>query len=310
MTTGEARTEEERSERWEWVEADAPRLSAALAQVVSLAPRLWRARDLVAAGVRRDLAARLSGTALGFFWPLAAPALYFAVYYVIFAQLFGVELRGLPAGQGAAVGVYMFLGAALWSGFAEALSRATSSLVDHGSLIKKLAFPSEVLPLVVVLSSAITTLLAVLVFVLACLATPVWRAPGIAILWAPVLFALQIAFTYGLALFASALCVSLRDTKEALTVLLTVLMFATPVFWIPLRELVPGLDAWLPWIEANPLQHLLYAWRAALMGGEPAAVFARPIASSVLVLVPWALGALAAGGLFFELHKRRFPDEV
>lgn len=294
----------------EWVGAEAPGLAVAMRELAGLPGLLARHRALIRSGVRRDLAARLSGTVLGWFWPLLSPALYFAVYYLIFSRLFGVRLAGLPESQRAAVGVYMFLGAVLWSGFAESLSRSVGVLVDHGPLIKKLAFPSEILPLNVVISSLVTTCIGLGAFVIACVVTPLWRAPGAELLWVPVLLSLQLVFAYGIALFVGALQVFLRDTKEALGVLLTVWMFVTPIFWIPTRELVPGIEEWLPWVERNPLHLLVYAWRHVLLSGEPELCFPEPVAEAVLAFAPWAVGALAAGYVFFALLKRRFADEV
>jgi lipopolysaccharide transport system permease protein len=247
---------------------------------------------------------------LGRLWPLVSPLVLFAVYFVIFTQVFGFKLGDLPESQRAAMGVFMFLGAVVWSSFAESLSRSTTVLVDNGTLIKKLAFPAEILPLNVVLSSAVTSGVALAAFVVITLVTPLWRAPGIELAWAPAILLFQLVFTYGLALFVSALNVFLRDTQAALGVVLTVWMFATPVFWIPVKEALPSIEPWLPWIERNPLFSLVQAWRGALMSSEPALVFHRSIGAELLAFAPWAAGSVVVGGLFFALVKRRFADEV
>ena len=89
-------------------------------------------------------------------------------------------------------------------------------------------------------------------------------APGWLLLWAPVLIFLQILFTYGVVLFLSTMQVFLRDTAQVTSIVATVWMFLTPLFWVP--EAIPEVGKYMPLIEANPFHHLVYAWREILMG--------------------------------------------
>ena len=111
-------------------------------------------------------------------------------------------------------------------------------------------------------------------------------------------------------LLVSAVHVYLRDTREVVTSLLTIGMFATPVFWVPSPAVVPGIERWMPWIEANPLHQLCYAWRTILLAGQPAEVFPHTVGTAVLALVPWALGMLVLGRLVFARLQDTLRDEV
>jgi ABC-type polysaccharide/polyol phosphate export permease len=303
-----------------WVSARAPRPREVLARLVTFPALVAAHRDLVTTSVRRELAARFHGTVLGWLWPLVHPVFLFAVYYFVFTQLLAQRLPSLPAGQEAAMGVYMFTGVIVWTAFAEPLVRGTSVIVDNGNLIKKLAFPSELLPLTVVLTSTVTLLFALAVFLLACWVSPLWPAPGAALLWLPALIVLQGLFAYGIVLLTSTLQVFLRDTSQTVGILATVWMFVSPVFWIP--ELVPAeaLTDWQGLLRANPMHALLDAWRGVLMGevsipamGElPARVVVTSAAvpDALLRFALWALGSYAIGYAFFVLAQRRFADEV
>ncbi|MCC6406048.1 MAG: ABC transporter permease [Planctomycetes bacterium] len=294
----------------EWVEAGPVRVVDALAASARLFRTIAERRELVVAGVRRDLAARFSGTLLGRLWPLLTPLLLFGVYYFLFTRIFGFRLDGLPEQHRAALGVWMFVGTLVWTGFAEGVTRASTVLVENGTLIKKLAFPAELLPLQTVLASTVTQLLAFGVFALVAFGASLWPFSGAALVWVPAILVLQVLFAYGLALCASAATVFLRDTAAALGLLFTVWMFATPVFWMPVREVLPTIERWLPWIERNPTYSLLYAWRAVLMSSEPALAFPRSIGAELAAFAPWALGAFVVGATFFACVKRRFADEV
>jgi len=303
-----------------WVSARPPRLAEIARRLFSF-PRMLRDNwDLVSTSVRRDLAARFQGTVLGVAWPFLQPLLLFGVYYFIFTQLLQQRMPGLAEDQKAGMGVYMFVGMVAWSALGETLGRGTGVIVDNGNLIKKLAFPSELLPLNVVLSTLTMMLCGMTVFVLAACVSPLWKAPTAALLWLPVILLLQAFFTYGLVLFTSTLQVFLRDTQQIIGMAVTVWMFLTPVFWAPEAMKAESVAVHLPLITSNPTYHLLRAWRGALMGdvyvppseyvsgGYAASVAAIPHHLGVFAL--WALGVYVLGYAFFVLSQRRFADEV
>ncbi len=301
-----------------WISARPTRAVEVLERLVSFPFLLARHRDLVSTSVRRGLEARFQGTLFGWVWPLVQPLFLFAVYYFIFTKLLHQRIPDLPAGEESALGVYMFVGLLTWSGFAEATLHGTNVIVENGNLIKKLTFPSELLPLNVTLVAQVTQVFGLLAFVLLCLFSPIWPAPGPGLLWVPVLLLLQGLFTFGLALFLSTLQVFLRDTLQFVGILLTLWMFATPIFWVP--ELTPpeALDPYRWLFDGNPIYHLVCAWRGALMGdvlipGRVPPIHAVSVAGiphAVLVFALWALLAYVLGYTFFVLSQRRFADEV
>ena len=302
-----------------WIGARAPRAREIAARLLTLPGLLRRHRDLIGTSVKRELEARFQGTILGWFWPLFHPLFLFAVYYFIFAHLLGLKMPGLPPEKEAAMGIFMFVGILVWAAFAETLTRGTNAIVDNGNLIKKLAFPSEILPLNLTLVGLVTMGFGVAVFVVACFVTPIWPAPGLELCWIPAIVLLQGLFTFGLALFLSTLHVFLRDTLQVVTVLTTVWMFVTPIFWSP-EAMSQEVAAYKPLLAYNPMYHLVQAWRGVLMGDlyiEPGEYASGGYVSSVAaighhlsVFGLWGLGALVVGFTFFVLSQRRFADEV
>lgn len=274
-------------------------------------PRLvWSRRDLISTSVRRDLAARLRGTALGWLWMLAQPLLLFGVYAFLFTTLLGVRIggEGVPPG---AMGVYMFTGTLVWASFSDALTRSTTCVVDQGHLVRSVRFPAELLPLQVSLSALVTFAMGAVAFVAFTLFSDVWPTPSLEQLaWAPVLLALQLLLSVGFGLVLASVHVLWRDAAPLLTVVLTVWMFATPIFWVASPELLPGVAPYLGWIEANPLYHLVQTWRAVLMGTQPEAAFSVTFGDSMLQLVAWSLGASVLGSLIFFRLQRHLADEV
>ena len=325
-----------------WVTARPPKAKEILLRILGFPGLVRRHWDLLTTSCRRELEARFSDTVLGWLWPPFHPLFLFVVYYFIFANLLQVKIPNLPEDLKAAFGVWMFVGITVWAAIAETLNRGTNVIVDNGNLIKKLAFPSEILPLNLTIVGLITLAFAVTMFVLACFLTPMWRAPGIELLWVPVLLLVQGLFTYGLTLFLSTLQVFLRDTLQVVAVVTTVWMFATPIFWSP-QVMPPSVTEFMPLLALNPVYHLVQAWRGALVGdlyvdprkfdsetGEVVMTVneagervpellditggyvseVAPIATHIGVVSIWALAFYVIGFAFFVLCQRRFADEV
>jgi lipopolysaccharide transport system permease protein len=295
-----------------WVTGASIGPSEIVKRIVGFPRMLIEHRDLVLTSVRRDLEARFKGTLLGFLWPLVHPLFLFVVYYFIFTKLLAQKLpEEVVKGRETTLAVYMFLGVAMWSGFGDTLLRGAGSIVDNGNLIKKLAFPAEVLPLVVALVNAVTFVIALGAFLIAS-CTPLWHLPSWdVLLWLPVLLFLQVLFSYGLGLLLATLHVFLRDTAQIAGIFVTVWMFVTPIFWVPyLPGIRESIAPYLGWIEGNPMAHLLYAWRYVLMHAEPVEIFPHDPLVSVGVFALWAFGAFVVGYSVFLLGKSRFADEV
>jgi ABC-type polysaccharide/polyol phosphate export permease len=291
----------------DWVSAQPPTLGAAPARVAGLPRRLFDARALIASFVHRELHARIAGTLLGRLWPLVHPLALFAVYWFVFTRLFGVRASTTAGGSGA-LALYMFVGVLVWSSFAEALNRCAQVVVEHGPLLRKVAFPAEILPLNVVLVALVPQLLGALAFVVIRAFNGALDFDHLA--WLPLVLVAQVLLSYGLGLIVASAQVFMRDTAHVLALTLTLAMFATPVFWIPDPSALPGIAPWFGWIEANPLHHLLCAWRTTLSADGASAALQSATLASLARVVAWGLAAVVCGQLVFARAQRRFADEV
>jgi len=293
-----------------WRTARVPGARELVALALAAPLRLVRERERLSPGVRRELSARLNGTLLGRAWVVLAPLATFGLYWFLFTRLLGVRLPDLPEALSSAMGVWIFTGALVWGALAEGLSRAARSLEEGAGLIAHLAFPAELLPLQAVLASHALLVPGLAVFALVCALTPLWPAPGATWLLVPLLFALQLAFTAGLAWIAATAQVFLKDTAQALPLLLALLALLTPIYWVPSTAALPALEPWLPLVELNPLHSLALAWRWALLGGQPEGLFAGGVATHVARFAAWAAAFFIVGQLVFHAQARHLADEV
>ena len=283
---------------------------------------LLRYRELLSAFVRRELKARVEGSILGRVWPVLQPAVLFAIYYMIFVKVLRVPLGdGLaPRGdddvsRGWRATFFLVTGILPWTALAESLSRGAGVVLENANLIKKIAFPSELLPVyqVVVYHVYFLVGFALLVGIEAVVNGGV----PVALLWFPLVLAVQMAFIAGLAMVLSAANVFVRDVMQAVPMLLTLWMFTTPVFYdvaalgggsgqvvgengqVDLTELAYVAMAY------NPMAILLGMYRSMFSyGGIP-----FPIMALVKMAVV-AGGTLWLGYAYFLRSKGRFADEV
>jgi lipopolysaccharide transport system permease protein len=133
-------------------------------------------------------------------------------------------------------------------------------LVAGGNLIKKVLFPAEVLPIVTVLAGLAHFCLGlpILVAFLIYYRVPVTPTD---LLWFPLIVAIQLVLTVGLALLVSALTVHFRDVRDLLSNLLTLWFFATPIIY-PITQAPERVRRLL---NLNPFTHLAIAYQEVLV---------------------------------------------
>jgi ABC-type polysaccharide/polyol phosphate export permease len=198
---------------------------------------------------RRDLKLRYQDTVFGFLWTAAKPLLFGLVVWFALRKVLKVETD---------VPYHLFLLSALlpWTLFQTSILFATPLLVNNGTLIKKVPFPTYVLPLATIANNGVHFLLSIPVLVLFLLLSG--RTPGPEwIVGLPLLLAVQVVLMMGLALGLSALDVHFRDLEHLVEVWLTLLFYVTPILY-PLSA-VP--DPYGDLLKINPLASLLESWR-------------------------------------------------
>jgi lipopolysaccharide transport system permease protein len=241
---------------------------------------------------RRELFSRYLGSATGLAWALLHPLALLAVYYFVFTTVF-------RAGPMNGKSFLLFVAIALWPWLAaqEALSRGTIAIAGYAGLIRKVAFPHELIVYASVAASLVLQFagyLAVLV-VLALFGEPV-HFEGLLIA-VPLWIMLAVAAT-GITLALAALQVFIKDIEHILMPVLMILMYLTPILY-PL-SLVP--DSMKPWVAANPFGYLVNRLRDALLDGQLALAWGDAVAVVVAV-------ALFLGGRWIFLRLSPYFED-
>ena len=293
--------------------------------MISLFKSFVRFRELIGSLTSRALKSRYRGSALGKAWLVLQPLCYLAIYMTVFGHIFGAGAFG-PDVPKALFPVAMFCGLIPWLAFAESVSSGSSVISQSGSLLKKYAFPSEILPLT---STLVGLFSAVIGFGLLIVAVFVFLGHPPRMLWLfPIMLFLQGVFTLGLVLFLSSVTVYIRDLSQMIPMVITLWFFMSPIFMFAKTPGAPGLLRTI--LRLNPMTYLIgtyreiFVWTPELLNKISSQKFEDRRESIALSMtepgqVPWAeVGIFAAcafvmlilGLATFRRLKAGFADIV
>ena len=259
---------------------------------------LFRHRQLIAALTARDLKARYRGSILGYFWSLANPLLLLAVYTIVFTKFFPQTQQIIQPYP-----LFLFSGILAWTFFAAAVLESTNSISSNAGLIKKVMFPAEALPIVVVLSHLVHFALAVpiLLAAIGAFAALGKFTVSATILLAPVLMLLQTLFVAGVAMTVSSASVLFRDLRDIIANLLQLGFFVTPIIY-----LIDGVQSRLlrALLRINPMTPFVVAYQDIFFFGR------IPAISDIVLIVAYTTVSLLMGFFVFERLRDTLAEAI
>lgn len=272
--------------------------------MIRLASNLYQYRELMLALAWKTLTVRYKQSYLGLAWSVLKPVFLLLVFMLVRAFV-GIDTGDIP------YPVLTFAALVPWILFQESITDATHSVVAYANLIKKIYFPREVFPFTAVLTklAEFSVNLLVLFGLMAWFGiapTPQWA-------WLPLLALYAVLAALSVALAGAALNVYYRDVGAALPVLMSLLMYASPIIY-PLSLVRQKLlveraagdlsvvlyDLYL----LNPLAGIIDAFQRVLLKGQPPDLQAMlPGLVIVAVLLPLSYAV-------FKRAEAHFADVV
>ena len=251
---------------------------------------IWEFKYLVYNLVLRDLKVKYKGSTLGFLWSLLNPLLMIVVYTVAFKYVMKIKVPNFP--------IFLFSALLPWNFLSSTLSMGVTSITENSSLVKKVYFPREVLPLSIILVNLFHFFLTFLVLIPALLFFHI--QPGISFLFLVVIIFFQTLFVLGLTLTASAMNVYYRDIKHFLEVMLNLWFWVTPIIW-PM-ELLP--EKYHGLANLNPFTPFVTAYRDIILHGK----FPQPLTIALVIII--GIVIFLFGSFIFHKKQRRFAEEI
>ncbi len=259
----------------------------------------WRQRDLIGRLAWREIVGRYRGAWLGLAWSFVTPLLMLGIYTFVFSVVFGARWGVQPPGGDEGSGLFavvLFVGMMVFMMFAETVNRAPLLVVANTNYVKRVVFPLEILPLVVMLSSLFHLGVSLLIWMLAAWWMLGALPPTLALL--PLVLAPLALGTLGLSWMLASLGVYLRDVAQTVGLATTALMFLAPVFF-PMDALPPAYR-WI--VLANPLTFPIEQAREVAIWGRAPDWAGLGVYTLVSVLVA------SAGLWWFQKTRKGFAD--
>ena len=218
-------------------------------------------RRLIAYLVRADLKKSGADTLLGNVWWVVDPLLQMLVYVI----LVGVILQ-----RGSLDDYPLFIFAAIlpWKWFSSTIGDGVSAVVSQERLIKQIYFPKLVLPVAASMSGVVNFAFGLVPL----MGMVILVYPGRLTAWMlliPVVAAVQLLFSAGLAILVSSVNVFYRDVGNLSRHVLRFWFYLSPTLYgvdqvTKLTERSPAIELWF---KLNPWTYLLESYRALIYYG-------------------------------------------
>jgi lipopolysaccharide transport system permease protein len=257
---------------------------------------LWAYRDFVMGSVVREFQSKYRNSILGAAWNIINPLAMIVVYTVIFTQVMRAKLPGID--NSFAYSIYLCAGILTWGLFAEITMRSQNMFLDNANILKKLSFPRQCLPLIVIISAVLNFSIVFILFTLFLILTG--NFPGLVYLGLMPLLMILVLFAMGLGVVLGVLNVFFRDVGQFFGIFITFWFWLTPIVY-PVTILPPVMQSWM---QYNPMASLMNAAQNILVLGL------WPYWNDLTYTTIFAILFCTLGFRLFRKHVGEMVDEL
>ncbi|HAU32591.1 MAG: ABC-2 type transporter [Desulfotomaculum sp. 46_296] len=251
---------------------------------------IYEYREMLKNLVAKELRTRYKGSVLGFLWTFFNPLFLLIIYSTVFSFVMRVQIENYT--------MFLFVALLPWNYLASSVLQGLVSIVQNGSLVKKIYFPREVLPLSIVMTNLINYLLSLLILLPALIIFKVRLTP--ALFAFPLILGVETLLVASLVLLLSVANVYFRDLEHIAGIIITAWFFLTPVFYpasiIPLK-----LKAFF---YLNPITPVIESFRNVFFYGT------WPEWNSLGILALGSLILLFLSLAIFEHFQKAVAEEI
>ncbi|SDD41800.1 lipopolysaccharide transport system permease protein [Mucilaginibacter pineti] len=223
---------------------------------------VWQYRDLLWLLVRRDFVSFYKQTILGPLWFFVQPVITIVFYTLIFGNLAGIPVDGLPKP------LFYLAGTIIWNYFSDCLTKTSTVFRDNAGMLGKVYFPRLIMPLSIVLSNLIRFTVQFLLFIILYIVFILKGeaiAPNIFLLMLPLLIILIASLGLGMGMIISAVTTKYRDLAFVIAFGVPLLMYSTTVIYpLSIVQIKYPAYSWL--IKYNPVTAIIETFRYGFLG--------------------------------------------
>lgn len=252
-------------------------------------------RSLIIALTKREVLGRYRGSFLGIFWSFIQPAFMLAIYTFVFGVVFKSRWN-VGSDSKTEFALLLFSGLMVFNFFSECITRSPGLILNNVNYVKKVIFPLEILPFVALGSALFHFIISLIVWLIAYLV--IFGVPHLTFLISPLVIIPLLLFTLGFSWFFASLGVYFRDLQQFIGMLVTVLMFLSPIFY-PVSSLP---ESYRFYLQFNPLTPVVEIFRQLLYFGI------SPDFSDVVTCFCVSFLVAFLGFVFFQKTRKGFAD--
>lgn len=240
----------------------------------------------------RNIRARYQQSVLGWFWAVIQPLSQVLIFTIVFTLFVPIDTGDTP------YVLFSYVAIVPWTLLAASLPDMANSLVDNMTLVTKIYFPREVLPIAAMLARLMDFFVAAVLVIFLML---YYHMPSNPVGWLfiPIILAVELVLILGLGLLCAALNVFFRDVRSLIVLGLQIWFYASPIIY-PV-SLVP--EKLRPFYYLNPMAGIISSYRAVLLEGQMPGPYLGVAALISLVV-------FIAGYWFFKRVEFQFADIV
>lgn len=251
---------------------------------------IYQYRHMLKTLVKQDINGRYKGSFFGFLWTLLNPLLMLFVYSLVFQFVFRTGIEHYS--------IYLFICLMPWNAFANTIAIGTTCVSNNASILKKVYFPREILPLAVVISNTIQYFFSAVIIFIALLVS------GVGVSWyallLPVIVLIQSIFSLGIVMILSAANVCVRDVQYIMNPVMMIWMYACPILYS--ISMIP--ERFLKIYKLNPMVTIMQGYQDILYSKT------WPDFKNLGIVFLISIVVLIIGYLVFNKLQRRFAEEV
>lgn len=247
--------------------------------------------------IRVEVIGRYRGSFLGLLWSFFNPVLMLLVYTFVFSVVLKARWPGGTESK-TEFAMILFAGLLVFNLFSECINRAPSLILGNANYVKKVVFPLEILPVVLLGSALFHLAVSFVVWVLFYAA--IFGSPPATIVYLPIVLFPLVLLTLGVSWFLASVGVYLRDVSQVIGVVTTVFMFMLPIFY-PASALP---DEYRTLVQWSPLAVAVEQARSVMIWGQDLNLMQWSFQFTQSAVIAWL------GFFWFQVTRKGFADVV
>ena len=251
---------------------------------------LYNYREFLKTNIKKDIRGKYKGSFLGVLWSFINPLLMTLIYAIVFPFI-------LKSGQDNYV-TFIVIGVLAWNWFTTVISQGTFCIIANSSIIKKVYFPREILPISTATSGLVNYFISIPIIFIFLIAS------GIGLSWyvlfLPLIALIQYFLSLGIIFITSAINVYVRDAEYIINFIVNMLFYATPILYS--ASLFPEEFRWI--LYMNPMTTIINSYRDILFYKQ------LPDLGNVSLVLILSIFLMFIGIKLFKKLEKGFAEEV